>query len=88
MGVRNQRIGLAILPDFIVVITNNEYIIVDEKTVEEKVALPVAEKGRIVGVQNEGFLCVKNRMLRLFDINGQVVGERELTEDDIAELDK
>lgn len=24
-------------------------------------------------------------MLRLFDINGQVVGERELTEDDIAE---
>ena len=25
-------------------------------------------------------------MLRLFDINGQVVGERELIEDDIAEL--
>ena len=25
-------------------------------------------------------------MLRLFDINGQVVGERKLTEDNIAEL--
>ena len=58
---------------FIHRLRQNEYIIVDEKTVEEKVALPVAEKGRIVGVQNEGFLCVKNRMLRLFDINGQVV---------------
>ena len=81
-------LGLAILPDFIVVITNNEYIIVDEKSVEEKAALPVAETGRIIGVQNEGFLCVKDNRLRLINITGQVIGERELTAEEIAELGK
>ena len=84
---KKDYLGLAILPDFIVVITSQEYIIVDEK-VEEKVALPVAETGQIVGVQEEGFLCVKDGMLRLFDINGQVIGERELTQEETAELDK
>ena len=79
--------GLAILPDFIVVITTNEYIIVDEK-VEEKAALSVAETGRIVGVQEEGFLCVKENHLTLRDITGQVIGERELTTEEIAELNQ
>lgn len=78
--------GLAILPDFIVVITNNEYIIVDEKSVEEKAALPVAETGQIVGVQEEGFLCRKDNMLQLHDITGNVVAERELTEEEISRL--
>lgn len=77
--------GLAILPDFIVVITSQEYIIVDEK-VEEKVALPVAETGQIVGVQKEGFLCRKDNMLQLHDITGNVVAERELTEEEISRL--
>ena len=77
--------GLAILPDFIVVI---KYIIVDEKSVEEKAALPVEETGRIVGVQNDGFLCVKDNRLRLINITGQVIGERELTAEEIAGLGK
>ena len=77
--------GLAILPDFIVVITSQEYIIVDEK-VEEKIALPVAETGQIVGVQKEGFLCRKDNMLQLHDITGNVVAERELTEEEISRL--
>lgn len=85
---KKDYLGLAILPDFIVVITNNEYIIVDEKSVEEKAALPVAETGRIVGVQNDGFLCVKDNRLRLINITGQVIGERELTAEEIAGLGK
>ena len=82
---KKDYLGLAILPDFIVVITSQEYIIVDEK-VEEKVALPVAETGQIVGVQEEGFLCRKDNMLQLHDITGNDVAERELTEEEISRL--
>ena len=49
-------IGIALLLDFIVIITKNEYIVVDEKA-EERKAISREEAGEIVGVQAEGFLC-------------------------------
>lgn len=79
--------GLCILPDFIVVVTRNEYIIVDEDA-KERISLDPVEVGRIVGVQTEGFLSVKENHLMLRDITGQVIGERELTAEEIAELNK
>ena len=77
--------GLCILRECIVVITTNEYIIVDEKA-EERVSLDPKDVGRIVGVQEEGFLSVKDNHLMLRDITGTVIGERDLTEEEIKEL--
>lgn len=77
--------GICILRDFIVVITKNEYIIVDEKA-EEKASLDPKDVGRIVGVQEEGFLSVKDNHLMLRDITGAVIGERDLTEEEIKDL--
>ena len=61
---QKDYIGLALLPDFIVVITKNEYIVVDEKA-EERKAISRDEAGEIVGVQEEGFLCRKENQLQL-----------------------
>lgn len=72
---RKDYIGIALLLDFIVIITKTEYIVVDEKAEE------------MVGVQKEGFLCRKAGMLQLRDIDCELVGERELTPDEIRELD-
>ena len=83
---KRDYLGLCILPDFIVVATKNEYIIVDEEA-KERVSLDPKEVGRIVGVQEEGFLSVKENHLMLRDITGQVIGERELTAEEIAGLD-
>lgn len=77
--------GTCILRDYIVVITKNEYIIVDEKA-EERASLDPKEVGRIIGVQEEGFLSVKDNHLMLRDITGAVIGERDLTEEEIKEL--
>ena len=77
--------GNCILRDYIVVITKNEYIIVDEKA-EERASLDPKEVGRIIGVQEEGFLSVKDNHLMLRDITGAVIGERDLTEEEIKEL--
>ena len=82
---KKDYLGLCILRDYIVVITKNEYIIVDEKA-EERASLDPKEVGRIVGVQEEGFLSVKDNHLMLRDITGTVIGERDLTEEEIKEL--
>ena len=77
--------GTCILRDYIVVVTKNEYIIVDEKA-EERASLDPKEVGRIVGVQEEGFLSVKDNHLMLRDITGSVIAERDLTEEEIKGL--
>ena len=82
---KKDYLGLCILRDYIVVITKNEYIIVDEKA-EERVSLDPKDVGRIVGVQEEGFLSVKDNHLMLRDITGTVIGERDLTEEEIKEI--
>ena len=82
---KKDYLGICILRDHIVVITKNEYIIVDEKA-EERASLDPKEVGRIVGVQEEGFLSVKDNHLMLRDITGTVIGERDLTEEEIKEL--
>ena len=82
---KKDFLGLCILREYIVVITKNEYIIVDEKA-EERVSLDPKDVGRIVGVQEEGFLSVKDNHLMLRDITGTVIGERDLTEEEIKEL--
>lgn len=84
---KKDYLGLCILNDYIVVATKNEYIIVDEEA-KERVSLDPNEVGRIVGVQEEGFLSVKENVLMLRDITGQVIGKRELTPEEIAELNK
>ena len=83
---RKDYIGIALLLDFIVIITKTEYIVVDEKA-EERKAISREEAGEMVGVQKEGFLCRKAGMLQLRDIDCELVGERELTPDEIRELD-
>ena len=79
---QKDYIGLALLPDFIVVITKNEYIVVDEKA-EERKAISRDEAGEIVGVQEEGFLCRKENQLQLRNIDCELIGERPLTAEDI-----
>ena len=82
---KKDYLGLCILKEYIVVITRNEYIIVDEKA-EERASLDPKEVGRIVGLQEEGFLSVKDNHLMLRDITGAVIGERDLTEEEVKEL--
>ena len=83
---REDYIGLALLPDFIVVITQNEYIVVDENA-EERKAISRDEAGEIVGVQEEGFLCHKENQLQLRNIDCKLIGERQLTAEEIQGLD-
>lgn len=82
---KKDYLGHCILREYIVVITKNEYIIVDEKA-EERASLDPKEVGRIIGVQEEGFLSVKDNHLMLRDITGAVIAERDLTEEEIKEL--
>lgn len=82
---KKDLLGLCILKEYIVVITKNEYIIVDEKA-EEKASLNPREVGRIVGVQEEGFLSVKDNHLMLRDITGSIISERDLSEEEIREF--
>ena len=83
---KKDYIGIALLLDFIVIITTAEYIVVDEKA-EERKAISREEAGEMVGVQKEGFLCRKGNMLQLRNIDCELLGERELTAEEIRELD-
>ena len=78
--------GLAILPDFIVIITTSEYITVGEDA-EERKSVSRAEAGEIVDVQEEGFICRVGNKIQLRNIDCVVLRERELTEEEIADLE-
>ena len=78
--------GLAILPDFIVIITTSEYITVGEDA-EERKSVSRAEAGEIVDVQEEGFICRVGNKIQLRNIDCVVLGERDLTEEEIADLE-
>lgn len=82
---KKDYIGIALLLDFIVIITKNEYIVVDEKA-EERKAISREEAGEIVGVQAEGFLCRKENQLQLRNIDCELIGERPLTAEEIQAL--
>ena len=79
--------GLAILPDFIVIITATEYITVGEDA-EERKAISRAEAGDIVDVQEEGFICRLGNRIQLRNRDCEVLGERELTQEELKELDE
>jgi len=79
--------GLAILPDFIVIITTTEYITVGEDA-EERKSVSRAAAGEIVDVQEEGFICRIGNRIQLRNIDCEVLGERELTEEEQKELDE
>ena len=83
---KKDYIGIALLPEFIVIITTAEYIVVDESA-EERKAISREETGEMVGVQEDGFLCRKGDVLQLRDIDCEIVGERGLTAEEIRELD-
>lgn len=78
--------GLAILPDFIVIVTKQEYITVGEDA-EERKSISRAEAGEIVDVQEEGFICRVGNKIQLRNIDCVVLGERDLTEEEIADLE-
>jgi hypothetical protein len=42
--------------------------------------------GEIVDVQNEGFICRIGNKIQLRNIDCEVLGERELTEEEIKDL--
>lgn len=79
--------GLAILPDFIVIITATEYITVGEDAQERK-SVSRAAAGEIVDVQEEGFICRLGNRIQLRNIDCELLGERELTEEELKELDE
>ena len=83
---KKDYIGIALLPEFIIVITTAEYIVVDESA-EERKAISREETGEMIGVQEDGFLCRKGDVLQLRDIDCEIVGERGLTAAEIRELD-
>ena len=78
--------GLAILPDFIVIITATEYITVGEDA-EERKAISRTEAGEIVDVQEQGFICRIGNKIQLRNIDCVVLRERDLTEEEIADLE-
>ena len=79
--------GLAILTDFIVIITATEYITVGEDALERK-SVSRAAAGEIVDVQEEGFICRLGNRIQLRNIDCEVLGERELTEEELKKLDE
>lgn len=79
--------GLCVSKDFIAIITTNEVITVDEKTVEEHKAVSISEVGTVIGVQEEGFLSRKGNLLQLWNVECEIIAQRELTAEEIAQLD-
>ena len=79
--------GLAILPDFIVIITKHEYITVGED-IEERKAISRSEAGEIVDVQEDGFICRIGNKIQLRNIDCEMIGERDLTEEEIRDLEQ
>lgn len=79
--------GLAILPDFIVIVTKQEYITVGEDA-EERKSISRAEAGEIVDVQEEGFICRIGNTIQLRNIDCEIIRERSLTEEEVMELDE
>lgn len=82
---KKDYLGVCVLLDFIVIVTTNEYIIVDED-VKVRASLKPSDVGRIVGVQKEGFTCNNGNRLQLHDITGKVIAERFLTEEETKAL--
>ena len=83
---KKDYLGLAVLLDFIVIITTSEYITVGEDAKERK-TISRAEAGEIVGVQEDGFLCRVGNMLQLRNIDCELVGERQLSEEEHKEFE-
>lgn len=79
--------GLAVLPDFIVIITKQEYITVGED-IEERKAISRSEAGEIVDVQEDGFICRIGNKIQLRNIDCEMIGERDLTEEEIRDLEQ
>lgn len=79
--------GLAILSDFIVIITKHEYITVGED-IEERKAISRSEAGEIVDVQEDGFICRIGNKIQLRNIDCEMIGERDLTEEEIRDLEQ
>ena len=79
--------GLAVLPDFIVIITKQEYITVG-KDIEERKAISRSEAGEIVDVQEDGFICRIGNKIQLRNIDCEMIGERDLTEEEIRDLEQ
>ena len=55
---------------------------------EERKAISRAEAGDIVDIQEEGFICRIDNRIQLRNIDCEVLGERELTEEELKELDE
>lgn len=79
---KTDYLGLAILPDFIVIITTSEYITVGE-SIEEIGKISRADAGEIVNVQEDGFICKIGNKIQLRDMSCEVIRERELTEEEL-----
>lgn len=79
--------GLAVLPDFIVIITKQEYITVGED-IEERKAISCSAAGEIVDVQEDGFICRIGNKIQLRNIDCEMIGERDLTEEEIRDLEQ
>ena len=77
--------GIGLLEEFIVIVTTTEYITVGEDCAEHK-ALKIADTGKIVGGQKEGFICLKGKTVNLYNIEGEILGSRELTDEELKQL--
>ena len=79
--------GIAICENFLAVIISDSYILFDEEG-KEHATIIREEAGEIIGVQPECVLLVKGTSLRGYGVDGDILGERELTQEEINVLKK
>lgn len=80
---KNYR-GTATAEKFVVVWAGNNYLIYSESG--EHLTTLNDEIGRLVSVSGNCFCVAKDKMLFAYNEKGNIVGQRELTEDELKEL--
>lgn len=80
---KNYR-GTATAEKFVVVWAGNNYLIYSESG--EHLTTLNDEIGRLVSVSGTCFCVAKDKMLFAYNEKGNIVGQRELTEDELKEL--
>ena len=74
-----------ICTDFVVIVTKDEIITVNEKA-QEVASIKIADSGPLVSYQEDGFICGKDRIITLYDVNCVPKDTREVTDEEYKRL--
>ena len=85
MVIKKNYRGTATVEKFVVVWAGNNYLVYSESG--EHLTTLNDEIGRLVSVSETCFCVAKDKMLFAYSKKGDIVGQRELTEDELKELD-